>query len=117
MVSPTQRSLKYLRNNGWHCEIVERFSPFSKVRQDLFGFADLLCLKQDYPPLLVQVTSTGWSSRIRKINAEPRACLALAVGFSIEVHGWRKLKTNKNRWTIKITNIKEVDAKYVIPNV
>lgn len=113
MVSPTQRSLKYLRNHNWHCEVVERFSPFTRVRQDLLGFADLLCLQRGLTPLLVQVTSAGWAARVRKINNEPRACLALASGFQIEVHGWRKLKSNKNRWTIKIIKITEVDAHYV----
>ena len=105
MTSPTQRSLKYLRNLGYHCSIVERWNPHTRIRQDLFGFADLLCIKEGFSPLLVQVTSSGWSSRIRKIQAEPLSKLALASGFEIEVHGWRKLKTNKNRMTIKIIPI------------
>lgn len=104
-MSPTQRSLKYLRALGYHCSIVERWNPHTKIRQDLFGFADLLCIKEGFSPLLVQVTSSGWSSRIRKIQAEPLAKLALASGFAIEVHGWRKLKTNKNKMTIKVIPI------------
>jgi len=104
-MSPTQRSLKYLRALGYHCAIVERWNHHTKIRQDLFGFADLLCIKKGCSPLLVQVTSSGWSSRIRKIQAEPLSELALASGFDIEVHGWRKLKTNKNKMTIKIIPI------------
>jgi|TARA_B110000093_G_C12864885_1_gene365000 hypothetical protein len=106
-MTPTQRSLKTLRADDYHCAIVERWNPHIKIRQDLFGFADLLCMKPNNSPLLVQVTSTGWSSRIKKILNEPLALLALRSGFEIEVHGWRKLKTNKNKQTIKIIKITE----------
>lgn len=104
-MTPTQRSLKVLREQGYHCAIVERWNPHTRVRQDLFGFADLLCIQEGHSPLLVQVTSTGWSARIKKILNEPLAELALKSGFRIEVHGWRKLKSNKNRQTIKVTEI------------
>jgi len=107
--SPTQRSLKYLRDLGYHCAIVERWNPHTRIRQDLFGFADLLCIQKNHPPLLVQVTSSGWSSRLKKIKEEPLSKLALASGFNIEVHGWRKLKTNKNKMTIKVISVKEED--------
>lgn len=109
MPSPTQRSLKYLRDLGYHCAIVERWNPHTRIRQDLFGFADLLCIQANHSPLLVQVTSSGWSSRIKKIQGEPLSKLALASGFKIEVHGWRKLKTNKNKMTIKVIPLTEED--------
>lgn len=98
-MSPTQRSLALLRKEGWTCEIVERWNPHARIRKDLFGFADLIAIKPGEPPTLVQVTSTGWASRVRKVANEPLASLALESGFAIEVHGWRKLKTNRGRWT------------------
>ena len=62
-------------------------------------------MKRAMPPRLIQVTSTGWSSRVTKILNEPLALLALTSGFEIEVHGWRKLKSNRNRQTIKVIPI------------
>jgi predicted secreted protein len=105
MTSPTSRSLKYLRDTGWTCAIVEHFNPHMKIRQDLFGFADVLAMQPGCRPLLVQVTSSGWASRVTKITTDekvsPVARLALQSGFEIYVHGWRKLKSNRGRWTIK----------------
>jgi hypothetical protein len=105
MVSPTQRSLKYMRDDDWTCGIVEKWNHFTKIRQDLFGFADVIAMKPDNTPILLQITSTGWSSRLAKILAEPRALVALNSGFEIQVHGWRKLKQNRNRYTIKCIQV------------
>ncbi len=40
--SPTQRSLEYLRELGYHCEIVEKWNSFTKQRKDLWGWCDLI---------------------------------------------------------------------------
>jgi hypothetical protein len=109
-MTPTQRTLAALRADGWHVEVVEKWNPHTKTRKDLFGFADLLAIRPGSAPLLVQATSTGWANRIAKVRAEPLHALALASGFTIEVWGWRKLKTNKNRWTAKITPISEISG-------
>lgn len=109
MSSPTTRSKALLTAAGWEVAIVERWNPHARIRQDLFGFADLLAMRPRFNPLLVQVTASGWASRIKKIHEEPRALLALQSGFDIEVHGWRKLKSNGNKWTPIITPIIEED--------
>ena len=56
MTSPTQRSLAHLRALGYRVAIVERWNPFARIRQDLFGVLDLLAVK-DGEILGVQVTS------------------------------------------------------------
>ena len=40
--SPTQRTLKRLRDLGYLAEVVERWNPHAKVRNDLFGFGDVM---------------------------------------------------------------------------
>lgn len=106
MSSPTTRSKTMLEKDGWTVAIVEKWNPHVRIRQDLFGFADLLAMKPGEIPRLIQVTSSGWASRIAKIKDEPKAAIALAAGFQIEVHGWRKLKVKRGgkatRWTPKI---------------
>ena len=98
-MSPTQRSLKQLRADGWHCEIVEHFNAFTKRRIDLFGWADILAVRGDDLPLLVQVTSTGVSARIKKI--EQSETFPLVKGkFNVQVHGWRK--NSKGRYVQRV---------------
>ena len=48
-ISPTQRTLKRLRDSGDYplVTIVERWNAFAKIRQDLFGIIDLLAIDSD----------------------------------------------------------------------
>jgi hypothetical protein len=101
-MTPTARSLKQLRGDGWHAEVVERWIPGANIRKDLFGFADLLCVRNSVRPLLVQVTASAVADRIAKVRASPLLDLALEH-FDIEVHGWRK--NAKGRWTQRVVSI------------
>lgn len=92
MSSPCQRSLAKLRKEGWFCAITERWNPFAKIRQDLFGFVDVLCLRGDQV-LAVQTTSgSNASKRVQKIRETQAAALWLE-GYphrQIVVHSWAK---------------------------
>jgi hypothetical protein len=79
--------------------IVEKWNPHSKIRQDLFGFADLLGCHPVHGIACFQVTSTKVKERIDKILAETRAENWLRCGGLIYVHGWRKLKKKKKDGT------------------
>lgn len=96
--SPTKRSLAKLRDAGYHVEIVERWNPFARIRQDLLGFIDLIAIKPG-EILAVQVTSSGVSARLEKIRNEPRARMWLAAGGRLEVHGWRLVGKRGERKT------------------
>lgn len=107
-MSPTQRSLAALRNDAWTVQIVERWNPFAKVRQDMFGFIDLVAMSPSRGILAVQTTSGGnVSARVEKIRQEPRAALWLASGGRIQVHGWRKVgaKGTRKTWECRILEI------------
>jgi hypothetical protein len=109
--SPTQRTREYLRKCGITSAIVERWNPHARLRQDLFGFADLLALQDRITA--IQVTSTGVASRIRKIKDTPEAAKWLASGGAIEVHGWRRLvayradgtKAAKPKWSLRVVKM------------
>ena len=45
--SPTQLSLKKLRAEGYLVSITEKFNHFCKIRQDMWGWCDLLAIKED----------------------------------------------------------------------
>jgi hypothetical protein len=93
-MTPTQRSLKYLRDEGYLVAIVERWQPFARIRQDLFGFIDLLAIRRD-ETLAVQVTASGVSARVKKIEASPLLGRVREAGWKIHVHGHRKNAAGK----------------------
>jgi hypothetical protein len=93
-MTPTQRSLSYLRDEGYLVAIVEHWNPFARIRQDLFGFIDLLAIRRD-ETLAVQVTASGVSSRVKKIEASPHLGRVREAGWKIFVHGWRKNAAGK----------------------
>jgi hypothetical protein len=46
-MTPTQRSLKALRELGYLVEVVEKWNSFTRTRKDLWGWADLLAIRRD----------------------------------------------------------------------
>jgi hypothetical protein len=101
--SPTQRSLEYLREQGYHPEVVERFNSFTKRRHDLWGFADILAIKRD-EVLAVQTTSgDNISARIKKIKDSDLLPKAREAGVRIVVHGWRKAANG--RYVLRVEDI------------
>ena len=69
-MSPTARSLAHLKSLGYTAKVVERWNPFAKIRQNLFG-GDLLALKPGEPVLVIQATSgTNHAARRTKLAAE-----------------------------------------------
>lgn len=112
-MTPTARTLAYLRNDlGMLAGIVEKWNSYAKIRQDLFGFADLLACSPDRGIIAVQATSAdNVSKRIDKIRAEPRADRWLESTGRIWVIGWSKRGARGKRklWTPRIVEILKAD--------
>ena len=97
MTSPTQLTLKKLRDEGYLAEVVEKFVRTGKggsgFRRDLFGFLDIVCLKGT-ETLGVQCTSRAHvRNRVNKIEHEDHAVALAALreaGWTIQVLGWDK---------------------------
>lgn len=96
--SPTQLSLRHLKAAGWPLvEVVEHWNPFAHIRQDLFGFVDLMAVGPD-GTLAVQTTSvSNVSSRIKKIADHVNVGAVREAGWQIRVHGWEK---KSGRWVL-----------------
>ena len=112
MTSPTQRSLKELRNKGYLVAIVEYYNSFIYQRKDLFGIFDLLAIKEN-ETIGVQVTTmSNKSSHLDKMrNSEYLPIIKLA-GWKVELHSWRKIIIGKYKngnpkrgWVNDITKI------------
>jgi len=92
--TPTSRSMAWLREQGYHAEVVEQTKRVGvpgkmKVwKVDLWTFGDLLAIKRG-EVLCVQTTSwSNVSARVRKITDAPLLPLVREAGIRITVHGW-----------------------------
>jgi hypothetical protein len=101
-LSPTQRSLAYLREQGYLVAIVEHWNPHARIRQDLWGWCDLLAIRKN-EVLAVQVTASGVAARIKKIEESDTIGMVRDAGIRVEVHGWRK--NSKGRYVMRIEDI------------
>ncbi len=114
MASPTQHSLKALRDDGWRPVIVEHYSHHTRRTYDLYGFADILAVKDGERPRLIQTTDgSHMAARRTKILEAEWAPFTLKGGFRIFLHGWRKLKVKRGgkamRWALKEEEITLAD--------
>ena len=102
-MTPTSRSLKWLRENGWDACVVEKFNIYAKVRQDAFGYGDILACHPLRGIALVQTTSTGnMSARRKKIAGIPQSARWMKCGGMVIIHGWAKRgpRGKAKRWTL-----------------
>lgn len=95
MSSPTQRSLKHLRDQGYLVAVVEKFNSFTKRRIDLWGFGDLLAIKGNETMIVQSTSGTNVSARVNKIQLEPAIHSVASFWLespnrTIQIHGWRK---------------------------
>lgn len=124
----TQKARNHFRKNNYLVATVEHWNSFVKIRQDLFGFADLLVIDPfKQRTIAVQVTSrSNVSTRKRKIcdydpedkkNVSYNAYCWIKSGNEILVQGWDKKKkrckdgswSKREYWRKKDLWIKESD--------
>ena len=92
-MSPTSRTTKKLREEGYLVEIVERYNSFSRKRHDLLGLFDVIALKNDQLIGIQITTESNNSARYRKMTDE-----------SSHLKPW--LMTNNEAWIITWKKIK-----------
>lgn len=90
-------TMKVMQQSGWTCTKVEHWNSFAHIRQDLFGFGDVLAFNDECVSI-IQVTSTSnMSSREKKILANPIARQWADSEFRrIYVMGWKKYTERKD---------------------
>ena len=102
-MSPTQLSLKKLRDEGYTAWVVETYNHPTKQRRDLWNFADILAIKDDV--LAVQATSySNISSRVKKISLAEDVDAVREAGIRIEVWGWYQPKGKGTKWKVRIVD-------------
>ena len=112
-VTPTQRTLKALRARGLTCAIVERWNPHVRIRQDLYGWIDILAIGPEAGIIGVQSTGQDFAGHLRKLRGErvEKVREWLAAGGKAELWGWRKLKVKRGGkamvWRPRVLEITE----------
>ncbi len=102
-MSPTARSLAHLKELGYQAKVVEKWNPFAKIRQDLFG-VDLLALKVGEPVLVIQATTgSNHASRRTKLAASGFIPLWTGAGAVLEIWSWAKAGPRGGRkvWQVR----------------
>ena len=102
--SPTELTLAELRKTASAVQVVEKWNPHARIRQDLFGFVDVLAIIGSET---VAVQSTSWdnvSTRAKKIAQSPLVAFVRDAGWRILIHGWRK-NPKSNRYELKTLDV------------
>jgi hypothetical protein len=106
-MTPTARTLKLLRRQGYLAETVERWLPGVNVRKDLLGCIDVLALRPGSPILGVQATShSNVAARVKKAVALPGLQVWLACGCVFQVWGW---KLQNGKWQVRQVEVRGED--------
>src|SRR5574338_170083 len=89
-VSPTHRTLVECRKRGWDAQVVERWNQWAKVRQDLFGVIDVVCITPSGILGIQACAGSSHAARRAKVLAEPRAERWVRAGGDLAVWSWAK---------------------------
>ncbi len=110
--SPTQRTIRELRNRGQVCAIVEKFNAHAEphgVRQDLFGIIDVIALDPQRGVVGVQSCGSDFAAHMRKMTQDKaQECIdwLSTPGTALELWGWRKIKMKRGgkamRWQPRV---------------
>ena len=102
--SPTQCTLDKWRKAGYMCAVVEKWNPHVKIRQDLFGFVDVLAVGNGETVAIQSTSKTNLSSRVKKIEIDnfEKLCTLRKANWKIVCEGWHK---EKHRWQCKEVDV------------
>jgi len=103
MTSPTTRTLKYYRDQGFLCEVTEKWIPKANIRKDLWGFCDILCLRGKEILAIQACHYSDISKRVHKIEESENLSAVRGAGIGIHVIGWSK-KSN-GRYESRVVNL------------
>jgi len=121
-LSPTQRTLRAMREHGRLCGIVERFNAHVGkfgIRQDLFGFIDIIALDPEDGIIAIQSCGQDFSGHVKKLTEERNeAVFEWLKHAPCELWGWRKVKLKRGgkamRWSPRVADLSIVDGEVVV---
>lgn len=94
-LNATQKSVDRYRKQGYLCQNVEKYNAFTKRKNDVFGFIDILCVKENDIVGIQTTSKDNMSSRKKKILEHENYSIVKSSGLRIVVHGWKKEKNGR----------------------
>ena len=120
-MSPTQRTIRELKNQGRRCGIVEKWNQWAGphgIHQDLFGIIDIIALDPERGVIGVQSCGNRFSAHLKKILEEhyqETLDWLQTPGAVLELWAWRKVKKKRGGkamvWRPRIKQITLEDLK------
>jgi hypothetical protein len=115
-MKPNQLSLNKLRKEGYAVGVVERFVRFPPPghRVDLFGFADIVAIKDDVLGVLAvnPTTKTNLSAHIKKYLINDKLPIWLKAGNKFEIHSWYKKRIGRTLWQVDVKEFLKKDFTF-----
>jgi hypothetical protein len=107
-MTPTARTLRYLRDLGHVPAVVERWNPHARIRQDLFGFLDIVSIEGANVCGWQACAGSSVAARVAKIRAHP-LFPTVARAMKVNVIGWRMAgqRGKRKRWEPRIVSIEK----------
>ena len=104
-ITPTQRTLKAMREQGRLCGIAERFNRFAGphgVRQDLFGFIDIIAIDPTDGIIGIQSCGQAFSEHVKKMTEERNEEMYEWLRHAkVELWGWRRVQLRRGSTAIR----------------
>jgi len=112
--SPTSRALADLREMGFTAQVVERWNPHARIRQDLFGCIDIVAIHPELGTLGVQACAGGsHATRRVKCCGESKLRTWLTAGNAFEIWSYAKQGPRGQKvkkWTLRREAVKAYDV-------
>ena len=110
------KTMGWLRKKGYTVAKVERWNPFVGIRQDLFGFIDLIGIHPDRVGVLgVQTTATsffdGHKEKLNEKKILPKVRTWLKGNNRVWLFGWAKYWKGQTERKIWAPLVEEVVLK------
>jgi len=119
LISPTQRTIRELKNIGRRCGIVERFNAHigeHGIRQDLFGIIDIIALDPQLGVVGIQCCGSAFSEHYKKITQtqyQETLDWLRTPHTRLEIWSWAKRKIKRGgkafRWRPRVVEIGLID--------
>ena len=121
-ISPTQRTLKANKDLNRDCGIVERWQQYGGkfgIRQDLFGFIDIIAIDEFEGIVGIQSTGQDFSGHIKKIMNLEEIVKEWLHHAPLELWSWRKVKKKRGGkamiWKARIGDfLLDIDGKLIL---
>lgn len=102
-MSPTQRTIAYLKARGAHPAIVEHWNSYAHIKLDLYNWIDVLAISEGKFVGVQTTTQANASARMDKARGNAALKAWLQAGGQLVIHCWAKRggRDKRKLWTLK----------------